>query len=224
MGMLGSAIPFLDPYANLPAWLDRHLVPATHLYHQGFYDPEGLLSTIPAVASTLLGTLTGIWIRREQPATITARGLLLAGLLCMAGGLLWSHWFPMNKRLWTSSFVLWTGGISLLTLCFFFWLVDLRKSATRLIYPAVVFGTNALAAYVFSEFLASLPRHAPALRLRNIGAALAIPPIGRRHSQPQRRRPQLCRPFRSSVFCAGPGSVPQACLFEGMTYRARIGA
>jgi predicted acyltransferase len=156
IGIPGSAIPFLDPHANLPAWLDRHLVPAAHLYHQGFYDPEGLLSTIPAVASTLLGTLTGIWIRRKQLATSTARGLLIAGFLCMAAGLLWSHWFPMNKRLWTSSFVLWTGGISLLTLCFFYWLVDLRKSATRTVYPAVVFGTNALGAYVFSEFLASL--------------------------------------------------------------------
>ncbi len=156
MGMPGSTIPFLDPHANLPAWLDRHLVPAAHLYHQGFYDPEGLLSTVPAVASTLLGTLTGIWIRRKQPATSTARGLLIAGVLCMAAGLLWGHWFPMNKRLWTSSFVLWTGGISLLTLCFFYWLIDLRKKATRVVYPAIVFGTNALAAYVFSEFLASL--------------------------------------------------------------------
>jgi predicted acyltransferase len=156
LGMPGSAIPFLDPHANLPAWLDRHLLPAAHLYHQGFYDPEGLLSTVPALASTLLGTLTGVWIRRKRPGAITVRGLLLAGLLCMAGGLLWSHWFPLNKRLWTSSFVLWTGGISLLALYFFFWLVDLRQSATRLVYPAVVFGTNALAAYVFSEFLASL--------------------------------------------------------------------
>lgn len=155
-GMPGSAIPFLDPHANLPAWLDRHLLPAAHLYHQSFYDPEGLFSTVPALASTLLGTLTGVWIRRKQPGAITARGLLLTGLLCVAGGLLWSHWFPLNKRLWTSSFVLWTGGISLLALCFFFWLVDLHKRATRLIYPAIVFGTNALAAYVFSEFLASL--------------------------------------------------------------------
>jgi predicted acyltransferase len=155
MGTPGSNIPFLDPHSNLPAWLDRHLAPAAHLYHQGFYDPEGLLSTIPAIASTLLGTLTGVWIRRKQSAIVTVRGLLFAGLLCMACGLLWSHWFPMNKRLWTSSFVLWTGGTSLLTLCFFYWLVDLRKSTTRLVYPAFVFGTNALAAYVFSEFLAS---------------------------------------------------------------------
>ena len=155
MGIPGTTIPFLDPHANLPAWLDRHLLPAAHLYHQGFYDPEGLLSTVPALASTLLGTVTGVWIRRKQSQTATARGLLLAGILCTAIGLLWSHWFPFNKRLWTSSFVLWTGGISLLTLCFFFWLVDIRKSATRLVYPAIVFGTNALTAYVFSEFLAS---------------------------------------------------------------------
>lgn len=154
-GMPGTTIPFLDMHANLPAWLDRHILPARHLYHQGFYDPEGLLSTVPAIASTLLGTLTGFWIRGARSRSRTALGLLAAGVLCMATGLVWSHWFPMNKRLWTSSFVLWTGGISLLTLCLFYWLIDVRRSATRLFDAAIVFGTNALAAYVFSEFLAS---------------------------------------------------------------------
>lgn len=156
MGIPGSTIPFLDPHANLPAWVDRHLLPARHLYHQGFYDPEGLLSTIPSIASTLLGTLTGIWIHRKERTSTTALGILVAGLVCLAIGLLWSHWFPLNKRLWTSSFVLWTGGISLVTLSILIWLVDLRNKASRLVYPAIVFGTNALAAYVFSELLASL--------------------------------------------------------------------
>jgi predicted acyltransferase len=156
VGIPGSTIPFLDPHANLPAWLDRHLLPARHLYHQGFYDPEGLLSTIPSIASTLLGTLTGIWIRRKERTSTTALGILAASIVCLAVGLLWSHWFPLNKRLWTSSFVLWTGGISLVTLSLLIWLVDLRSKASRLFYPAIVFGTNALAAYVFSELLASL--------------------------------------------------------------------
>jgi len=156
MGIPGSTIPFLDLHANLPAWLDRHLLPPRHLYHQGFYDPEGLLSTVPSIASTLLGTLTGIWIRRNSRSTATAVGILTTGLLCLAAGLLWSHWFPMNKRLWTSSFVLWTGGISLVALGTLIWAIDLRNRTRRLVYPAIVFGTNAMAAYVFSELLASL--------------------------------------------------------------------
>jgi len=156
MGIPGTTIPFLDPHANLPAWLDRHLLPARHLYHQGFYDPEGLLSTIPSIASTLLGTLTGIWIRRKERTSTTALAILVAGFLCLAAGLLWSHWFPLNKRLWTSSFVLWTGGISLVALGTLIWLVDLSGKVSRVVYPAIVFGTNALVAYIFSELLAAL--------------------------------------------------------------------
>jgi predicted acyltransferase len=156
LGTPGSDIPFLDPFANLPAWLDRHLVPAQHLYHQGFYDPEGLLSSVSAVASTLIGALTGTWIRSKRKLSTTARGLLIAGCICLVTGLIWSHWFPLNKRLWTSSFVLWNGGISLLTLWFFFWLIDMRHRGRTWTYPATVFGVNALTAYVFSELLASL--------------------------------------------------------------------
>ncbi len=156
MGIPGSTIPFLDPHANLPAWLDRHLLTARHLYHQGYYDPEGLLSTIPSIASTLLGTLTGIWIRRKERTSTTALGILVAGIVCLAAGILWSHSFPLNKRLWTSPFVLWTGGISLVALSILIWLVDLGGKASRLAYPAIVFGTNALGAYVFSELLAAL--------------------------------------------------------------------
>ena len=156
LGVPGSTIAFMDPFANLPAWLDRTLIPARHLYHQGFYDPEGLLSTLPAIASTLLGTLAGIWIDRNQPRAATARGLLLAAFAAIVAAILWNHWFPWNKRLWTSSFVLWTGGISLLTLWFFYWLLDVRKLPDCWAYPAFVFGENALTAYVFSEFLAAL--------------------------------------------------------------------
>lgn len=156
MGIPGSTIPFLDPQANLPAWVDRHLLPVAHLYHQGFYDPEGLLSTLPSLASTLIGALAGIWVRGARPRMETARGLLLASALCVCTGLIWSHWFPLNKRLWTSSFVLWTGGTSLLALACLYWLTDVRERESRWLMPAAVFGRNALTAYIFSEFLASL--------------------------------------------------------------------
>jgi predicted acyltransferase len=112
---------------------------------------------------------------------VTAKYLLIAGCLCLAAGLLWSHWFPLNKRLWTSSFVLWTGGISLLSLWVLFELVDVRQVSRRWFYPAIVFGTNALAAYVFSEFLASALQviHSPSGRSLQrwlfLPFALAIP-------------------------------------------------
>ena len=156
LGIPGIGIPFLDPFANLPAWLDRHLLPARHLYHQGFYDPEGLLSSVPAVASTLVGVLAGKWIRGKRTPFATAHGLLLAGCFSLVAGFLWSHWFPLNKRLWTSSFVLWTSGINLLALWFFYRLIDIRHRGRLWTYPAKVFGVNALTAYVVSELLASL--------------------------------------------------------------------
>ena len=168
-GIPGIDVPLLDPIGNLPAWLDRHLLPASHLYHQGYYDPEGLLSTISSIASTVLGVLCGIWMKRTIPAGEKAKGLLVAGLVCLVSGLVWSIWFPLNKRLWTSSFVLFTGGISILALWLFFRLIDLRKSSTKMVYPAIVFGTNSLAVYIFSEFFAELLR---AVKIRGSSMSL----------------------------------------------------
>ena len=149
-------VPFLDRFANLPAWLDRHLLSANHLYRQTTYDPEGLLSSFSALSSTMIGGLTGVWIRSRQTAHAIARGLLLAGTICILAGLAWSPWFPLNKRLWTSSFVLFTAGISILVLWIFYRFVDLRSgSRGPWTLPLLVFGTNALPAYILSEFLAS---------------------------------------------------------------------
>ncbi|MBW8747973.1 MAG: DUF1624 domain-containing protein [Acidobacteria bacterium] len=153
-GMPGVDVPFLDPVGNFPAWLDRHLLPASHLYRAGFYDPEGLLSSVPSLATALLGVLTGIWITRQGVTSATARGLLTASVSLLALSGLWSIWFPLNKRLWTSSFVLFNAGLSLLALWFFFQVIDLRPGKKRFIEPALVFGTNSLAVYAFSEFFA----------------------------------------------------------------------
>lgn len=154
-GIPGVSIPFLDPHGNLPAWLDRHLLPASHLYHQGYYDPEGLLASIPALASTLIGVLIAFFLQASGSAAAKARRLLLAAALCLVSGLAWSHWLPLNKRLWTSSFVLFNAGVSLLALSIFIWWLDAQRKRTRLAFPMIAFGTNALAAYALSEFLAS---------------------------------------------------------------------
>jgi predicted acyltransferase len=154
-GLPGVNVPLLDPHANLPAWLDRHLLPASHLYHQGYYDPEGLLASIPALASTLIGILTAFFLQAAGSAEAKARRLLFAGVFCVLAGLAWSHCLPLNKRLWTSSFVLFNAGISVLALSIFIWWLDVQRKGTRLAVPMIAFGTNALAAYALSEFLAS---------------------------------------------------------------------
>ena len=152
-GRPGVDLPILDRTGDMASWLDRKLVPAAHLYHHTDYDPEGLLSTLPALASTLLGLLAVTWLRSSNALWQRAYVLVVSGLLFVAGGLLWANAFPMNKRLWTSSFVLFTAGISMVMLAVLFWLIDGPMRMRRGLLPWLVFGTNALTAYVFSEVL-----------------------------------------------------------------------
>ncbi len=159
-GMPGHDVPLLDRDANLTAWIDRQIFSASHLYERT-RDPEGLLSTIPSIATTLLGLLTGIWLRTQRTLAAKARGIAIAGLSCVLLGGLWNLSFPINKKLWTSSFVLFAGGLSLLLFALCILVVDLfRKNQrnpqqSRLLAPFFVFGTNAIAAYVLSELLQS---------------------------------------------------------------------
>jgi predicted acyltransferase len=153
-------IPLLDRDANLTAWLDRQIFSASHLYERT-RDPEGLLSTIPALATALLGLLTGIWLRTQRTLKAKAVGIATAGISGVLLGGLWNLSFPINKKLWTSSYVLFAGGLSLLLLALCLLIVDLRdktpgtSSHSRFLNPFLVFGTNAIAAYVFSELLQS---------------------------------------------------------------------
>jgi predicted acyltransferase len=156
-------IPLLDPNANLAAWLDRHIFSSSHLYRKT-RDPEGLLSTLPAVVTTLVGLLTGCWLRTSHTLAHKARGIGVAGLSGVLLGGLWNLSFPINKKLWTSSYVLFAGGLSLLLLALAMWMVDVYRAnrdypesakRPRFFTPVLVFGTNAIAAYVFSELLGS---------------------------------------------------------------------
>jgi predicted acyltransferase len=157
-GLPGASIEVVDRYGNLAAWLDRAMVPQAHLYHQSFYDPEGLLSTLSALANTLLGVLAAAWLQTARPAGKKASALLAVGTLLIAGGLLWSHNLPFNKRLWTSSFALFTSGIAMALLALLFWSIDGGRNEpsqqSRVLKPWFVFGKNALTAYVLSEVLA----------------------------------------------------------------------
>jgi predicted acyltransferase len=153
-GRPGVNVPLLDPTGNLASLLDRMLVPPAHLYHHGVYDPEGLLSTLPAIGTTLLGILAISWLVSRHPPAIKANVLLGAGVLLAGSGLAWAQSFPLNKRLWTSSFVLFTGGISMVLLASLYWLIDGPPSVKRGLRPWIALGTNALAAYILSELLA----------------------------------------------------------------------
>jgi predicted acyltransferase len=138
----------LEPWTNIVSRFDSALFgrfvylidPATGRGH----DPEGLLGTLPSLASTLLGLRAGCWLRRGE-----IRRLLIAGVLSLLLGALWSLGLPLNKNLWTPSFVLWTAGWATLALLAFHGLIDRRG------WPAWGrrFGVNAIAAYAGSELM-----------------------------------------------------------------------
>jgi predicted acyltransferase len=145
-GIPGHDIPFMDPERNLAAWLDRKLFMG-RLYDR-VRDPEGLLSTIPAIGTVLMGVLTGHWLRSDKPPGTKAVRMLCVGISVLAAGLVWNRWFPINKNLWTSSFVLFTGGFALMFLAFLSWAMEIKKWRGFWTMPILVFGMNAIAGFV----------------------------------------------------------------------------
>lgn len=137
-----------SPWGNLASRVDTALLgPLVYQFDavtgRG-HDPEGLLSTLPAIATTLLGLRAGDWLRREK-----IKHLWRAGVIALAMGALWAQWLPFNKNLWTSSYVLWSGGWAMLALVSFHMLIDQRG------WPALgrSFGVNAIAAYAGSALM-----------------------------------------------------------------------
>ena len=151
LGVPGRDIPFMDPNRNVAAWLDRKLFMG-HLF-DGTRDPEGILSTIPAIATTLLGVLTGHWLRSRNTPAAKALAMLLAGILGLIAGEVWNIWFPINKNLWTSSFVVFTGGFALVFLAILFWLLEIKRWRGAWTAPILVFGMNAIAGFVADSFV-----------------------------------------------------------------------
>jgi predicted acyltransferase len=154
-GLPGRDIPFLDPEGNLTAWLDRAVFPG-RLYDT-VRDPEGLLSTLPSMATALLGLLTGRWlISSTAKDSRKATTLLLAGMVGLAAGGLWSLWFPINKNLWTSSYVALSAGFTLVLLSLLYWVIEVRgwRGAWTMLF--LVFGLNAILGFVL-DLLIWLP-------------------------------------------------------------------
>jgi predicted acyltransferase len=153
-GVPGRDIPLLDKDANIVAWLDRHIFPG-RLY-EGTRDPEGLLSDIPSLATALLGMLTALWLRTSHTLERKCAGLLGAGIMLILLGELWNPWFPINKKLWTSSYVLFAAGCSLVLWALCMVLTDIKGWKKGWTGFCLVFGMNAIFAYVFSEVLSGL--------------------------------------------------------------------
>jgi len=152
------------PDLNLANWLDRQYLPGR--MYQGTWDNEGILSTFPAVVTCLLGVLAGVWLRSSRAETRKVLGLVAAGAASIAVGWIWNLWLPVNKLLWTSSYVLVAGGWSLLLLALFYWVIDVRRWRGWS-FPFVVVGANAIAVYAFEGFIS----------FREVAARLAGGPI-----------------------------------------------
>lgn len=163
-----------DKACNLAAYLDRLILTENHIWRSAkVFDPEGILSTIPALVTTISGVLTGTWlIRKDERGTLNdelshssfivhssslnkAAGMFFFGTVLLAAGWSWSLVFPLNKSLWTSSYVLYTSGLALLTLASCYWLIDIKRY-TAWTKPFVIFGVNALALFVFSGIMARM--------------------------------------------------------------------
>ena len=170
-----------DKACNLAAYLDRLILGENHIWRFGkVYDPEGILSTLPAIVTTLSGVLTGKWLLSEPPASAggqsgsneengtspnksaahfagsaTAAALFFFGTILLGLGFIWNSYFPFNKSLWTSSYVVVTSGLALLMFASCYWLIDV-KGYKKWTLPFVVFGVNALALFVFSGIFARM--------------------------------------------------------------------
>ncbi len=145
----------LSREGSLASYIDRRVLGA-HIWKQGkVYDPEGILSTLPAISTTLCGMLAGHWLRARRSQLEKVGGLFFAGVAAVAIGWAWGLWFPINKSLWTSSYVVFTGGMALLLLGFCYWLIEI-KNYRRWAWPFVVFGVNAITLFVGSGLMAKL--------------------------------------------------------------------
>lgn len=148
--------PNIEPGTNLASWIDRHFLPGRA--YEIIWDPEGVLSTIPAIGTGLLGMLIGSVLLMGASIEKRLNWLFLAGCSCLLAGEIWSWAFPYNKNLWSSSFVLASGGMAMLGLAVCILLVD-EWGWKKWTYIGQVFGANAIVAYALSGMLKLFTYH-----------------------------------------------------------------
>lgn len=154
----GVGYPNLEPTTNLSAWLDNLILTPAHVYKATkVWDPEGILSTLPAIGTGLLGVSTGNWLRGSRPVAEKIAWLFAAGVLIALAGYVADAVFPINKKIWTSSYALLAGGLAMLGLATCYWLIDVvgqeRPIHRRWSLPFVAYGVNAITVFFMSGLI-----------------------------------------------------------------------
>jgi predicted acyltransferase len=149
----GGVAGDLTPSHDLGAWIDRTVIGTAHLWSSSkTWDPEGLLSTVPAIATALTGIAAGLVLTGKRSQVEKVAVLIAAGGAAMLAGLVWDRRFPINKSLWTSSYVLFTSGLASIALAACYWFIDVHQRR-RFLHPLIVMGVNPLTLFVLSGFI-----------------------------------------------------------------------
>jgi predicted acyltransferase len=215
----GFGVGRLDSVGNVAAYVDRAVIGTRHMWAYGTtpgygvtYDPEGILSTVTALATLLIGVLAGEWMRGRRSDGQKALGLALAGLALVLMGSFLQPWLPINKKILTSTFALFSSGVSLLAFSVCFVILDMRRWRRRA-WPALIFGTNAIFAFVLSNVITTLSDR---IHVRTGGPDLSLHAWGYQHGFAS-----WMQPIHASLAYA----IAIVCLnmvIVGLLYRKRI--
>jgi predicted acyltransferase len=174
----GIGTGVLEPGQNFAAWIDSLLLKG-HMwsYYDGKWDPEGIVSTLPAIATTLFGALTGQWLRSSASGRQKTAGMLCAGLLLLIAGKVLSNWLPINKSIWTSTFTIFMAGLALVCQALFYWFIDI-SGFSKWAKPFILLGLNPIALYVLSQLFGNMLPPINLIRISStLGTASLIHPI-----------------------------------------------
>jgi predicted acyltransferase len=140
---------------NFSHYIDSILLKDHMWIYTKTWDPEGIVSTLPAISTTLFGVLAGQWLKSDKSPLEKTLGLLMVGITGLLMGIIWGHYLPLNKNIWTSSYAVLTAGLACICLAFCYYYIDVRGNR-KYLRPALVFGSNAIVAYVLSGILADV--------------------------------------------------------------------